>query len=62
MQKPTTFRPWVPGQTALLPSSPNDWLLADHQVYFQLDQVDELDLSAIVTPSQSKDPRGERGF
>jgi hypothetical protein len=62
MQKPTTFRPWVPGQTALLPSSPNDWLLADHQVFFLLDLVDELDLSAIVTPSQSKDPRGEREF
>ena len=62
MQKPTTFRPWVPGQTTLLPSSPSDWLLADHQMYFLLDQVDELDLSAIVIPSQSKDPRGEGGF
>jgi transposase len=62
MQKPKTFRPWVPGQTSLLPASPSDWLSADHQVYFLLDLVDELDLSAIVIPAQSKDPRGEKGF
>ena len=50
MQKPKTFRPWVPGQTSLMPASPSDWLSADHQVYFLLDLVDELD------------PRGEKGF
>ena len=62
MQKLKTFRPWAPGQTSLLPASPSDWLSADHQVYFLLDLVDELDLSAIVIPAQSKDPRGEKGF
>jgi len=31
-------------------------------VYFLLDLVDELNLSAIVIPDQSKDPRGEKGF
>jgi transposase len=62
MQKLKTFRPWEPGQTTLLPASPSDWLSADHQVYFLLDLVDELDLSAIVIPAQSKDPRGEKGF
>ena len=62
MQKPKTFRPWTPGQTSLLPASPSDWLSADHQVYFLLDLVDELDLSAIVIPAQNKDPRGEKGF
>jgi hypothetical protein len=46
----------------LLQDSPSDWLSADHQVFFLLDLVYELDLSAIVTPSQSKDPRGEREF
>ena len=60
MQKLKTFRPWAPGQTSLLPASPSDWLSADHQVVFLLDLVDELDLSAIVIPAQSKDPRGER--
>jgi transposase len=62
MQKLKTFRPWAPGQTSLLPASPSDWLSADHQVYFLLDLVDELDLSAIVIPAQAKDPRGEKGF
>ncbi|MFZ0407802.1 MAG: IS1182 family transposase [Cyanobium sp.] len=46
----------------MLPASPSDWLSADHQVYFLLDLVDELDLSAIVIPAQNKDPRGEKGF
>jgi transposase len=62
MQSTKTFRPWQPGQTSLLPPSPCDWLSADHQVYFLLDLVDVLDLSAIVIPAQSKDPRGEKGF
>ncbi len=62
MQSPKSFRPWQPGQTTLLPPSPSDWLSADHQVYFLLDLVDVLDLSAIVIPAQSKDPRGEKGF
>jgi len=60
--KAQTFRPWAPGQTSLLLASPSDWQSADHQVYFLLDLVDELDLSAIVIPAQSKDPRGEKGF
>jgi len=34
----------------------------DYQVYFLLDLVDELDLSAILSPAQAKDPRGEKGF
>jgi len=62
MQKPKTFRPWNPEQMTLLPPSPSDWLSDDHQVYFLLDLVDELDLSAILIPAQSKDPRGEKGF
>jgi transposase len=62
MQKPKTFRPWQPEQTTLLPPSPSDWLSDDHQVYFLLDLVDELDLSQVLIPAQSKDPRGEKGF
>ena len=31
-------------------------------MYFLLDLVDELDLSAILIPAQAKDPRGEKGF
>jgi len=59
---PKSFRPWQPEQTTLLPPSPSDWLSDDHQVYFLLDLVDELDLSSILIPAQSKDPRGEKGF
>ena len=62
MQKPKSFRPWQPEQTTLLPPSPSDWLSDDHQVYFLLDLVNELDLSAILIPAQAKDPRGEKGF
>lgn len=56
------FRPWQPEQTSPLPPSPSDWLSDDHQVYVLLDLVDELDLSAILIPAQSKDPRREKGF
>jgi transposase len=62
MQKLKSFRPWQPDQTTLLPPSPREWLADDHQVYFLLDLVDELDLSAILSPAQAKDPRGEKGF
>ena len=62
MQKPKSFRPWQPDQTTLLPPSPREWLAEDHQVYFLLDLVDELDLSEILLPAQAKDPRGEKGF
>jgi hypothetical protein len=62
MQKRKTFRPWQPEQTTLLPPSPREWLSDDHQVYFLLDPVDELDLSQVLIPAQSKDPRGEKGF
>jgi transposase len=62
MQNRKTFRPWQPEQTTLLPPSPREWLSQDHQVYFLLDLIDELDLSAILIPAQAKDPRGEKGF
>jgi len=62
MQKPKSFRPWQPDQTTLLPPSPREWLADDHQVYFLLDLVEELDLSEILLPAQAKDPRGEKGF
>jgi transposase len=62
MHKPKSFRPWQPEQTTLLPPSPRDWLSDDHQVYFLLDLVDELDLSQVLIPAQAKDPRGEKGF
>ncbi len=60
MQKPKSFRPWQPEQTTLLPPSPSEWLSEDHQVYFLLDLVDELDLSADPDPRSGQgSPRGE---
>jgi hypothetical protein len=43
-----------------LPDSPSDWLSADHQVYFLLDLVDELDFTVTLIPVKSKNPRGEK--
>ena len=62
MVKPKPFRPWLPEQTSLLPPSPSDLLSDDHQVCFMRDLVDELDLSTVLIPAPSKDPRGEKGF
>ena len=62
MQKPKSFTPWQPEQSTLLPPSPREWLSEDHQVYFLLYLVDELNLSEILIPAQAKYPRGEKGF
>jgi hypothetical protein len=62
MQKPKSFRPWQPEQTTLPPPSLREWLAEDHQVYFLLDMVDELDLSEALILAQAKDPRVEKGF
>ena len=40
---PENFRPWHPEQTTLLPPSPSEWHSDEHQVYFLLDLVNELD-------------------
>jgi len=43
-----TFRPYQPDQLLMLPPSMQEWLPADHAVYFVSDLVDSLDLSAIL--------------
>ena len=53
-----TFRPYVPEQELLLPPSLQDWLPADHLVYFVSELVDELDLVEIVAPYEAE----ERGY
>ncbi|MCK6486439.1 MAG: transposase [Phycisphaerae bacterium] len=53
-----TYRPWNPGQSWLLPPSPRDWLPEGDLVYFVLDAVSELDLSAITEVYE----REERGY
>ena len=47
---PTTFRPYVPEQSLLLPPSPRDWLPEGHLAYFLSDTVDGLDLKAFYEP------------
>jgi len=53
---------WNPAQASLLPASPSDWLKEDHLVYFLLDLLPQLDLSAIEHVIQSKDGRGTRPY
>jgi len=57
-----TYRPWSPRQPFLLPPSPDEWLTEGHLVYFLLDLVEQLDLSAIESPIQARDPRGEKPY
>lgn len=56
------YRSWTPNQSFLFPPSPKDWLPDDHLVYFVLELVEVLDLSAIESVIQAKDPRGERPY
>ena len=53
------YRTWPQGQSFLFPPSPEEWLPDDHLVYFLLDVVDVLDITAIEQVIQNKDPRGE---
>ncbi len=39
-----------------------EWLEEDHQVYFLLDLVDELDLSVILIQAQAKNRRSDKGY
>ena len=50
-----TFRAWDPDQTYLLPPSPRDWLPDGDLVYFMLDVVQTLDLSAITRKYEQED-------
>jgi len=53
-----TYRPWNPDQSWLLPPSPRDWLPDDDLVFFVLDVVKDLNISAI----QRKYEAEKRGF
>ena len=52
-----TYRPWNPNQQYLLPPSVQDWLPENDLVYFILDTVNELDISAI-TQKYEQEKRG----
>ena len=53
-----TYRPWNPNQQWLLPPSVHDWLPQNDLVYFILDTVSELDISAITEKYEQE----ERGY
>jgi len=53
-----TYRLWNPNQQGLLPPCPQDWLPQGDLVYFLLDTVNELDLSAILQKYEAE----ERGY
>ena len=53
-----TYRPWNPNQNWLLPPSAQDWLPENDLVYFILDVVNELDISAVTQKYQQE----ERGY
>jgi len=52
-----TYRSWNPNQQWLLPPSVQDWLPENDLVYFVLDTVNELDISAI-TEKYEQEKRG----
>lgn len=56
------YREWKPAQQFLVPPSMHDWLPEEHPVYFVLDLVGKLDISAIEEKYEAKDPRGERPY
>lgn len=53
-----TYRSWDPDQSWLFPPSPRDWLPEDDLVFFVLDVVGDLDISAI----QRKYEAEKRGY
>jgi transposase len=53
-----TYRPWNPDQPWLLPPSPKDWLPEGDLVYFVMDVVRQLDISAITDYYE----RSDRGY
>jgi transposase len=53
-----TYRPWNPDQPWLLPPSPREWLPEGDLVYFVMDVVRQMDLTAITRVYE----RSDRGY
>src|SRR3954465_15781224 len=56
-----TYRDWSPDQPSIFPPSPRDWLPEDDLVYFLLDTVAALDLSAFFAYYE-RETRGQPPF
>ena len=57
----TSFRPYHPDQSLLLPPSPRDWLPEKHLSYFVSDTIDSLDLRPFYEPYEG-DGRRKQPF
>ena len=55
----TSYLPYHPGQSLLLPPSPDEWLPEGHLAYFIGDTVDALDLSAFHARYAGGGPRNQ---
>jgi transposase len=55
----TSYLPYNPGQTLLLPPSPDDWLPEGHLAYFISDTIDALDLSGFHARYAGGGPRNQ---
>lgn len=56
---PTSFRPYLPDQSLLLPPSPRDWLPEGHLAFFVSETVDALDLSEFYKPYEGDGRRNQ---
>jgi len=56
---PTSYLPYTPGQSLLLPPSVDEWLPEGHLAYFIGDTVDALDLSAFYARYAAGGPRNQ---
>lgn len=56
------YRPWKLDQQLLFPPALRDWLPEDHLVYRFIEAVGVLDIGAITSQIQAKDPRGNRPY
>lgn len=56
---PTSYLPYTPGQSLLLPPSVDEWLPQGHLAYYISDTVDQLDLSAFHARYAGGGPRNQ---
>lgn len=56
---PTSYLPYTPGQSLLLPPSVDEWLPQGHLAYFISDTVEQLDLSAFHARYATGGPRNQ---
>ena len=55
----TSYLPYIPGQSLLLPPSLDEWLPEGHLAYFISDTVDALDLSSFHARYAGGGPRNQ---